>query len=50
MKSIIRITGFILLLGGAGSSDCGAAVLPSVGISLVGLAMMYFSKGGKNNA
>ena len=51
MKGIIGITGFILVFGGAGSSDCGAALLPSAGISLIGLAMMYFaSKGGKDNA
>lgn len=49
MKGIIGITGFMLLLGGAGSSDCGAALLPSVGISLIGLALMFLAMriGGK---
>ena len=49
MKSIIGFVGFILVLGGAGSSDCGAALLPSVSISLVGLAMMFLAMrtGGK---
>ena len=51
MKGIIGFVGFILLLGGAGNSDCGRALLPSVSVSLIGLAIMYFaSKGGKTNA
>lgn len=49
MKGFIGILGFMLLLGGAGSSDCGAALLPSVGISMVGLALIFLAMriGGK---
>lgn len=49
MKGIIGITGFMLLLGGAGNSDCGGALLPSVCVSLLGLALMFLAMriGGK---
>ena len=43
MKGIIGFVGFILLIGGAGKSDCGGALLPSVCVSLLGLALMFLS-------
>ena len=50
MRNTIRSIGFcaglILLLGGAGNSDCGGALLPSVGISLLGLVLMFISTKG----
>lgn len=42
-SGIIGIIGFFLLLGGASNSDCGGDLLPSVSISLVGLALMYLA-------
>lgn len=50
MKGIIGFVGFILLIGGAGSSDCGADLLPSVTTSLIGMVMIFLAiKGGKSN-
>lgn len=48
-SGIIGIIGFFLLIGGAGNSDCGEPLLPSVSISLMGLALMYLAMriGGK---
>ena len=50
MKSIVRFIGFCLgltlLFGGAGNSDCGGALLPSAGISLLGLVLMFISTKG----
>ena len=50
MKAILGGIGFILVLGGAGSSDCGADLLPSVTTSLIGMVMIFLAiKGGKSN-
>ena len=50
MKAILGAIGFILVLGGAGSSDCGADLLQSVITSLIGMVMVFVAiKGGKSN-
>ena len=50
MKAILGTIGFILVLGGAGSSDCGAGLLPSAITSLIGMGMLFLAiKGGKSN-
>lgn len=50
MKAILGAIGFILVLGGAGSSDCGADLLPSAITSLIGMVMLFLAiKGGKSN-
>ena len=50
MKAILGAIGFILVLGGAGSSDCGADLLPSAITSLIGMGIVFLAiKGGKHN-
>lgn len=43
MKAFLGITGFMLMIGGAGNSDCGGDLLTSVITALIGLCMMGFA-------
>lgn len=43
MKAFLGITGFLLMVGGAGNSDCGGDLLPSVITAFIGLCMMSFA-------
>lgn len=50
MKAMLGTIGFLLILGGAGSSDCGADLLPSAITSLIGMGMVFLAiKGGDDN-
>lgn len=50
MKAILGAIGAILVLGGAGSSDCGADLIPSAITSLIGMGMVFLAiNGGKSD-
>lgn len=42
MKALLGTVGFLLVVGGAGNSDCGGDFFPSVITALIGLCMMGF--------
>lgn len=43
MKALIGTVGFLLVVGGAGTSDCGGDFFSSVITALIGLCMMGFA-------
>ena len=45
MKNIALLLGLLLAIGGAGNCDTGGNLLPSIGVVVAGLALMFLGIG-----